>query len=69
MNLNDTWTNCLAMWKWIAKEYGKDKDLTVYDLKVLWFEKSKFRAKRVEHCFFCEYNFVSTGQKARPAKH
>jgi len=53
MNLNDTWENCLAMWKWIAKNANK---ASVFMLKARWLHRHGFNANSIfNNCFFCEY--------------
>lgn len=64
MTLDDTWKNCLSMWRWIAKEVRKSKGwkyLTeqqqynkVDDLKAKWLLDNGFEG--IEHdCFFCNH--------------
>ncbi|MAF25285.1 hypothetical protein CL634_06885 [bacterium] len=54
MSLEDTWYNCLKMWKWIAGQIKKDENLDVDVLKEKWLKKYKFSAVHA-NCFFCEY--------------
>jgi len=54
MNLEDTWKNCLAMWRWIAEQRRKRDKRGVFKLKEVWLEENGF--KRIyENCFFCNY--------------
>lgn len=50
--LEETWKYCLAMWKWIAKNYKKDDDISA--LKEFWMEKNNF-SDCDSNCFFCEF--------------
>lgn len=56
--LNQTWVLCLRMWRWIAKEWDKEKD--VGELKLQWLQEHGFLSDLFEgiynSCFFCEYN-------------
>ncbi len=54
MTLNETWTNCLAMWKWIAEQIKGGSIESVESLKNKWLEEHGF--KNIEAgCFFCHY--------------
>ena len=55
MTLNETWKNCLAMWKWIAEQIQDNPDLDVKDLKMEWLDNNGFGTTIVEDCFFCDY--------------
>ena len=56
MTLNETWTKCMKMWRWIAKmEKAGDKRM-VDGLKEEWCEKHGFAEKLEYDCFFCEYD-------------
>ena len=56
LTLDQTWTKCLAMWKWIAKEYAKDdSDDDVGTLKNKW-RKAHGNDALVHNCYFCEYD-------------
>ncbi len=49
MNLNDTWTNCLKMWKWISEQDGN-----AIDLKEQWRTEHGF-GRIIGNCFFCDH--------------
>ncbi len=51
LTLNETWEQCLAMWKWISRRcLNSLKD--VNDLKKEWLKVNGFT--RIHHdCFFC----------------
>jgi hypothetical protein len=53
MTLNQTWKNCLRMWKWIAKNWEPGANIRV--LKRQWFCKYKPQLDIESDCFFCEY--------------
>lgn len=55
MILDQTWKNCLRMWKWIAETWKPG--MNVCTLKRQWLKKfwKKEKNPHVE-CFFCEYN-------------
>lgn len=56
MTLNKTWTECLRMWKWIAKVWKEG--MSVDDLKIEWMEKHGYGRYQVQmRCFFCQYAF------------
>jgi len=52
MNLEQTWENCLAMWKWISENWD---GCNVHELKKEWLEEHGF-SKIPNDCFFCEYD-------------
>lgn len=53
--LNQTWKNCLRMWKWIAGEWKKGRtNEDVGILKREWVQKHGFIGITSD-CFFCEY--------------
>ena len=56
LTLDETWKQCLEMWKWIAKQVrGGDKD-EVWHLKVRWLEAHGIGEEDINSdCFFCEY--------------
>lgn len=58
ISLNQTWKNCLRMWKWIDKVYDPDSWMKcdVEDLKKEWLRKHIPDADITANCFFCEYN-------------
>lgn len=56
LTLNQTWTLCLRMWRWIAKEWrigGKKSSI----LKKRWLRGNGFKVSQSEsgNCFFCVY--------------
>ncbi len=60
LTLDQTWVQCLKMWKWIAMKVraaikaGESWD--VDKLKIEWLTKHGFNPKTVfEQCFFCEW--------------
>lgn len=57
LTLNQTWTLCLRMWKWIAKEWKKTGD-SVSDLKKQWLKENGFEVSCWEsiNCFFCVFD-------------
>ena len=60
LNLDETWTLCLKMWKWIAKKRRESSyKLSVYRLKEEWLTKHGFDPDTVmDTCFFCEYRIA-----------
>lgn len=64
MTLNETWKNCLRMWKWIVEQIDDKKQLNDnnYDnhfmphLKEEFLKKHHFTKKIESDCFFCEYS-------------
>ena len=54
MTLDQTWTNCLRMWKWIDKVWKPGMSVVV--LKKEWLEKWMPAANINSDCFFCEYD-------------
>ena len=58
LNLDQTWIQCLKMWKWIAEEVRRldrlNKMWDVNALKEQWLNENGFGAIN-EECFFCEY--------------
>ena len=57
--LNQTWTLCLRMWRWIAKVWQTPhyKRYGVYQLKKIWRKKTVFTLYDV-NVFFCDYTVV-----------
>ena len=56
LTLEETWTECMRMWRWIAKKIRKDDTYDVNDLKITWLEKHGYRDEDIiSDCFFCEY--------------
>ena len=58
MTLNQTWTLCLRMWKWIKKVWQTEdyKGMSVHKLKHIWLADNGFDLNAITaHCFFCNY--------------
>jgi hypothetical protein len=54
LSLEKTWTECLRMWKWIAKEKKKDRKLIISELKTIWLTKNHYKPNSIlKDCFFC----------------
>ena len=54
LTLNETWVQCLKMWKWIAKIH-EDGD-SVCDLKGHWLFAHGFNRVVYHYCFFCDWS-------------
>ena len=63
MDLETTWKNCLAMWKWIAEQIEAGDKRSVTMLKNAWIRKHGFEAIMYD-CFFCDY-VISKGTSCR----
>ena len=56
LTLNKTWTECLRMWKWIAKEKKAGNLSRVVILKSKWLNEHGYNADEIQDtCFFCDY--------------
>ena len=57
LTLEQTWTMCLRMWRWIAKEWKSNNRLTVYSLKRQWLKANGFEVGlgATDNCFFCAH--------------
>ena len=56
LTLNETWIECLKMWKWIAGQKRKGDINSVCSLKRQWLKNNGYCADSVSgNCFFCEY--------------
>lgn len=56
LTLEKTWTECLRMWRWIAKVVRAGSRACVDDLKVEWMERHSYKGNVIEsNCFFCQY--------------
>lgn len=58
LTLNQTWTQCLRMWRWITEVWQtpRYKRYDVGQLKKIWLKKNGFNPSTVRaSCFFCEY--------------
>ena len=51
--LNQTWTLCLRMWKWIAKQVREGSKRSVEELKSQWLLDNGFVGVE-DNCFFCD---------------
>lgn len=57
LTLNQTWTLCLRMWKWIDEQIGKGDRTDIDMLKYQWLKKNNYELGKIEEdCFFCERN-------------
>lgn len=59
--LDQTWTECLKMWRWVVRQVkaakAKGKGWNVQDLKTEWMEKQGYRPLEIKNdCFFCEHD-------------
>lgn len=58
LTLDETWTLCMKMWRWIAKQIRKDPLSDVEGLKEEWLDNNGWdRVSLSDECFFCEYNY------------
>ena len=56
LTLNQTWTLCLKMWKWIAAEKRKHPRKQTWKSKFKWLRAHGYGTEDLEaNCFFCEY--------------
>jgi len=55
MTLEKTWQNCLKMWRWIVKEWKKNKNLHIRNLKKQWLRRNDPGVSLVADCYFCDY--------------
>ena len=56
LTLNQTWKECLRMWKWIDGEIKKDNTQCVAALKWAWLGNNGYEPEKVEAtCFFCDW--------------
>lgn len=69
LTLDETWEQCLAMWKWISRRVGMSDDRDVEDLKMAWLllngyvlENSDGNKGACNDCFFCEYDNQRPGK-------
>ncbi len=62
LNLDETWTLCLKMWRWIAKQKKAGSQKSVGTLKREWLENHGYKDEEVMvNCFFCEYTSRKDG--------
>lgn len=52
--LNQTWTLCLRMWRWVAKAKTENSKKQVSILKLRWLYDNGFRNLK-NGCFFCDF--------------
>jgi hypothetical protein len=58
-NLDETWTECLRMWKWIVRQVKAGRT-DIGNLKRKWRKDNGYRNIRSD-CFFCEYSSKRDG--------
>lgn len=64
LTLDETWKQCLRMWKWIAKRVKAGRKEGVEELKEEWLEKNWTGEPLKNGCFFCEYaQYYNTEEK------
>lgn len=60
LTLDETWEQCLAMWKWISRQCKNKKRPQIsfiQDLKKEWLVKNGIEPYELNHdCFFCEHD-------------
>lgn len=67
--LNQTWVLCLRMWRWVSKEWAKDKRRSVNKLKRTWLKENGFgKVKIISDCFFCDFKPSENGCPDCPGK-
>ena len=52
MNLDQTWEECLKMWKWVSE--AQDGKMLMATLKLKYLDDHKMESI-VASCFFCDY--------------
>jgi hypothetical protein len=64
LTLNQTWTLCLKMWKWIAEHWVEIED-GVETLKAQWLKDNGYEYDDWPNscCFFCEYAMQKSSDK------
>jgi len=56
LTLDETWKNCLSMWRWIAKEVQSGNSAHVEKLKIEWMNAHGIADGKIYgNCFFCGY--------------
>ena len=67
MTLDETWKNCLSMWRWIAKEVRNGNGVLVERLKKEWLENHGFKVGLYpsDNCFFCIYKDSHNRKRAK----
>ena len=66
--LNQTWTLCLRMWRWIAAMKAGGSRKWISTLKTQWLRENKVRIEGDHDCFFCEYNNMRNHCRNCPGK-
>ena len=52
--LDTCWTNCMSMWRWVAKMVKAGDKRSIDDLKTEWLKAHGFKDINSD-CFFCHY--------------
>lgn len=65
MTLDQCWSYCLRMWRWIAKEKKAGNEENVHRLKIQWIRNNSI-PEFISSCFFCLY--AKDGCHQCPAK-
>lgn len=60
LTLDETWTLCLQMWKWIAEQIPKKPvrlhiSTFVWNLKAKWLQEHSVGSNIENNCFFCDW--------------
>ena len=55
ISLDETWTFCIRMAKWIAKEMRRDDSQDIDDLKGAYLRQHHPDLQLTLNCFFCDY--------------
>ena len=56
LTLDETWTECIKMWRWVVKRWQADSMILVGDLKGEYLNKKHIGPDEIkDDCFFCEY--------------
>lgn len=56
MDLNETWKNCMSMWRWISENWKPGMSVSI--MKHQWLSKHGYTSDGGldQNCFFCEYD-------------
>jgi hypothetical protein len=55
LTVNETWEQCLDMWKWISLCIGRKTKKSLGDLKEEWLQKNGLSKSTIQdNCFFCD---------------
>lgn len=57
LTLDQAWTRCLAMWRWVVAEKKKRSKARVWDLKCEYRTEHDPNADLYNDCYFCEYDY------------